>query len=112
MVAIFDYYARLSLIMLQIIKSLGVLIVAVVFFAACGEALVSQVGGDIEKAAGGCEHCEHCESDTKLVDTTEGGAKAADKEVDSKNPNEEADGKADPGEANKEDDLKKSSKED
>ena len=56
MVAIFDYYARLSLIMLQIIKSLGVLIVAVVFFAACGEALVSQVGGDIEKAAGGCEN--------------------------------------------------------
>ena len=98
--------------MLQIIKSIGVLIVAIVFFAACGEALVSQVGADTEKPAGGCEHCEHCESDTKLVDTTEGGAKATDEEVDSKNPNEEAEGKADAGEANKEDDLKKSSQED
>ena len=98
--------------MFQIIKSLGVLIVAVVFFAACGEALVSQVGVDTEKAAGGCEHCEHCESDTKLVDTTEGETKAADKEVDSKNPNEKTDGKTDPDEANKEGDLKKSSQED
>ena len=97
--------------MLQIIKSLGVLIAAVVFFTACGEALVSQVGADTEKAASGCEHCEHCESDTKLVNTTEGEAKAADKEVDTKNPNEETDGKADAGEANKEDDLKKSSQE-
>ena len=111
MVAIFSFYARLSLIMLQIIKSLGVVIVAVVFFAACGEALVSQVGGEFDKATGGCEHCEHCESDTKLVDT-EDGSKAADKEVDSKNANEEADGKADPSEASKEDDLKKSSQED
>ena len=98
--------------MLQIMKSLGVLIVALVLFAGCGEALVGQVGADTEKAAGGCEHCEHCESDTKLVDTTEGGAKAADKEVDSKNPNEETDGKTDPDEANKEDDLKKSSQAD
>ena len=112
MVAIFDYYARLSTIMLQIIKSLGVLIVALVLFAGCGEALVSQVGADTEKAAGGCAHCEHCESNTKLVDTKEVEAKAADKEVDSKNPNEETDGKTDPDEANKEDDLKKTSQED
>ena len=97
--------------MLQIIKSLGVVIVAVVFFAACGEAIVSQVGGEFDKATGGCEHCEHCESDTKLVDT-EDGSKAPDKEVDSKNANEEADGKGDSGETDKENDLKKSSEED
>ena len=111
MIAIFSFHARLSLIMLQIIKSLGVVIVAVVFFAACSEALVSQVGGEFDKATGGCEHCEHCESDTKLVDT-EDGSKAPDKEVDSKNANEEADGKGDSGETDKENDLKKSSKED
>ena len=116
MVAIFSFYARLSLIMLQIIKSLGVVIVAVVFFAACGEALVSQVGGEFDKATGGCEHCEHCESDTKLVDT-EDGSKAADKEVASKDTNEEnalrgSDVKVNSNETDKEDDLKKSSQED
>ena len=98
--------------MLQIIKSLGVLIVALVLFAGCGEALVSQVGADTEKVVGGCEHCEHCESNTKLVDTTKVEAKLADKEVDSKSPNEETDGTTDPDEANKEDDLKKTSQED
>ena len=45
---------------------------AVALFTACGEALVSQVGGEIDKAAGECEQCAHCESGTELVDKKDG----------------------------------------
>ena len=53
--------------MLHTAKSLGVVIIAVALFTACSEALVSQVGGEFDKAAGECEKCEHCESGTELV---------------------------------------------
>lgn len=66
--------------MLHIAKSLGVVIIAVALFTACSEALVSQVGGEFDKAAGECEKCEHCESGTELVN----------KEPESKEAGEEA----------------------
>jgi len=66
--------------MLHTAKSLGVVIIAVALFTACSEALVSQVGGEFDKAAGECEKCEHCESGTELVN----------KEPESKEAGEEA----------------------
>ena len=42
--------------MLHTAKSLGVVIIAVALFTACSEALVSQVGGEFDKAAGECEN--------------------------------------------------------
>ena len=83
--------------MLNLMKSLGVIITAVALFTACGEALVSQVGGEIDKAAGECEQCAHCESGTELVDkkndsnvTDEESALASDNaEVPSENGAEE-----------------------
>ena len=74
--------------MLYIAKFMGIIIFAVVLFSACGEALVSQVGGELDKAKKGCEHCEHCESDTELVDK-EGDSKEVKEEVASKDANEE-----------------------
>jgi len=95
--------------MLRIAKFLGVIIVAVVLFVACGEALVSQVGGELDKAAKGCEHCEHCESGTEVVDKKD-GPKEVSEEVASKDANgEAASEKSDVKEA---DDSKESSKED
>ena len=66
--------------MLHTAKSLGVVIIAVALFTACSEAVVSQVGGEFDKAAGECEKCEHCESGTELVN----------KEPESKEAGEEA----------------------
>ncbi len=95
--------------MLRIAKFLGVIIVAVVLFVACGEALVSQVGGELDKAAKGCEHCEHCESGTEVVDKKD-GPKEVSEEVASKDANgEDGSEKSDVKEA---DDSKESSKED
>ena len=74
--------------MLYIAKFMGIIIFSVVLFSACGEALVSQVGGELDKAKKGCEHCEHCESDTELVDK-EGDSKEVKEEVASKDANEE-----------------------
>jgi len=95
--------------MLRIAKFLGVIIVAVVLFVACGEAFVSQVGGELDKAAKGCEHCEHCESGTEVVDK-EGGPKEAGEEVRSKDADgEDGSEKSDVKEA---DDSKESGGED
>ena len=83
--------------MLYFMKSLGVTIIAVALFTACGEALVSQVGVETDKAAEECEQCAHCESGTELVDkkdgsnvTDEASAIASDDaEVPSENGTEE-----------------------
>jgi len=110
--------------MLDLMKSLGVTIIAVALFTACGEALVSQVGGEIDKAAGECEQCAHCESGTELVDkkddsnvTDEASALASDDtKVPSENGTEEElvgeDVKDDSLEANGEEESKEVSKED
>ena len=95
--------------MLRIAKSLGVIIVSVVLFAACGEAFVSQVGGELDKATEGCEHCEHCESGAEVVDK-EDGPKEVGAEVASKDANgEDGSGKSD---VKEEDDSKESGEED
>ena len=110
--------------MLHTAKSLGVVIIAVALFTACSEALVSQVGGEFDKAAGECEVCEHCESGTELVnkepeskeageeataaDTTEEGASEDSAEKDSL---EESEIKDDSVEAGNESDSKEVSEE-
>lgn len=111
--------------MLYFIKSLGVTIIAVALFTACGEALVSQVGVETDKAAEECEQCAHCESGTELVDkkdgsnvTDEASAIASDDaEVPSENGTEEEgsvgeDVKNDSLETNGEEESKEVSKED
>ena len=105
--------------MLHTAKSLGVVIIAVALFTACSEALVSQVGGEFDKAAGECEVCEHCESGTELVDkeageeataadTTEEGTSEDSAEKDGL---EESDAKDDSVEAGNESDSKEVSEE-
>tara|TARA_B100001971_G_C17867167_1_gene371329 strand:- start:100 stop:387 length:288 start_codon:yes stop_codon:yes gene_type:complete len=95
--------------MLRIAKFLGVIIVAVVLFVACGEALVSQVGGELDKAAKGCEHCEHCESGTEVVDKKDGPKEVGEEDASKDANGEDASEKSDVKEA---DDSKESSKED
>ena len=58
--------------MLNFMKFSGLTIIAVALFTACGEALVSQVGVETDKAAGECEQCAHCESGTELADKKDG----------------------------------------
>ncbi len=109
--------------MLNFTKSLGVTITAVALFTACGEALVSQVGGEMDKAAEECEQCAHCESGTELVDKKDGsnvadGESASvsdDAKISSENGTEEKlvgeDVKDDSLEANDEEESKEVSKE-
>ena len=111
--------------MLNFMKSLGVTIIAVALFTACGEALVSQVGVETDKAAEECEQCANCESGTELVDkkdgsnvTDEASAIASDDaEVPSENGTEEKesvgeDVKDDSLETNGEEESKEVNKED
>ena len=109
MVAIFRDCAKLSSIMLRILQSLSVIIVAVVIFAACGEAFVSQVSGELDKATKGCEHCEHCESGTELVDKKDGSKESGEEVVASKDTNEESG--SEKSDVKKSDDSKESSEE-
>ena len=110
--------------MLNFMKSIGVTIIAAALFTACGEALVSQVGVENDKAAGECEKCAHCESGTELVDKKD-DSNVTDKEstlasddakVPSENGTEEElvgeDVKDESSEANGEEESKEVSKED
>lgn len=110
--------------MLDFMKSIGVTIIAAALFTACGEALVSQVGVETDKAAEECEQCAHCESGTELVDKKD-DSNVTDKEptlasddakVSSENGTEEElvgeNVKDDSSEANGEEESKEVSKED
>ena len=101
--------------MLHIAKSLGVVIIAVALFTACSEALVSQVGGEFDKAAGECEKCEHCESGTELVnkepESKEAGEEATAADTTEEGASEDSAEKDDSVEAGNESDSKEVSEE-